>query len=153
MLPLSGLVLSPAVLLDKRSRPDFRDVFVHMAQASSDLAVAVTKMRLSPLDLDGGDLAEVQSLRVLGAELNALTLDPGALLLRADARRAPRAKLFRVLLEEEQLEVCSALFGGLDTEFHAVLQRERTTKRRNRLPLVRTARSLSRPGPRCHPLR
>ena len=29
--PLSGLVLSPAVLLDERSRPDFRGVFGHMA--------------------------------------------------------------------------------------------------------------------------
>ncbi|MDE0898462.1 MAG: hypothetical protein OSA81_05540 [Longimicrobiales bacterium] len=146
--PLSGLVLSPAVLLDERSRPAFRDVFSHIAQALSDIAVAVavTKMSLSPLDLDGGDLAEVQSLRVLGAELNALTLDPEARLIRADARRAQWAKLFRGLPEERQLEVRSALLG-LAIGFHGVLQREGTTKRRDRLSLGRAAISSSWPGP------
>ncbi|MGY8778106.1 MAG: hypothetical protein ACKVIN_08280 [Longimicrobiales bacterium] len=115
--PLSGLVPSPAVLLDERSRPDFRDVFGHMVQASSDIAVAVTRVRLSTLDLDRGDLAKVQSLRVLVAELNALTLDSEARLIRADARRAPRVKLFRGLLEEGRLEVRSAPLGGWSPDF------------------------------------
>ena len=114
---LSGLVPSPAVLLDERSRPDFRDVFGHMVQASSDIAVAVTRVRLSTLDLDRGDLAKVQSLRVLVAELNALTLDSEARLIRADARRAPRVKLFRGLLEEGRLEVRSAPLGGWSPDF------------------------------------
>ena len=115
--PLSGLVPSPAVLLDERSRPDFRDVFGHMVQASSDIAVAVTRVRLSTLDLDRADLAKVQSLRVLVAELNALTLDSEARLIRADARRAPRVKLFRDLLEEGRLEVRSAPLGGWSPDF------------------------------------
>jgi hypothetical protein len=69
------------------------------------------------LDLDRGDLAKVQSLRVLVAELNALTLDSEARLIRADARRAPRVKLFRGLLEEGRLEVRSAPLGGWSPDF------------------------------------
>jgi hypothetical protein len=115
--PLPGLVPSPAILLDERSRPDFRDVFGHMVGSSSDIAVAVTRVRLSTLDLDGRDLAEVRSLRVLVAELNALTLDSEARLIRADSRRAPRVKLFRSLLEEGRLEVRSAPLGGWSPDF------------------------------------
>jgi hypothetical protein len=88
-----------------------------MVQASSDIAVAVTRVRLSTLDLDRADLAKVQSLRVLVAELNALTLDSEARLIRADARRAPRVKLFRDLLEEGRLEVRSAPLGGWSPDF------------------------------------
>jgi hypothetical protein len=114
---LPGLVVSPGILLDERTRPDFRDTFGQLARSSTDIATAVTRVRLSTLDLGLDELERVDSLRVLVTELNALTLDAEARLIRADARRAPRVKLFRSLLQEGRLEVRSAPLGGWSPDF------------------------------------
>lgn len=114
---LPGLATRPAVLLDERSRPDFRDVFIELSRRSVDVAVAVTRVRLSTLDLDEAALERVESLRVLVVELNALTLDAEARLIQADARRASRVRLFQDLLESGRLEVRSAPLGGWAPDF------------------------------------
>ena len=114
---LPGLQPCPAVLLDERGRPDFRDVFGALARRSVDIATAVTRVRLSTLDLDHGELETVESLRVLVTELNALTLGSEARLIQADSRRAPRVSLFRSLLEGGRLEVRSAPLGGWTPDF------------------------------------
>jgi hypothetical protein len=114
---LPGLEPSPAVLLDERGRPDFRDVFGALARRSVDIATAVRRVRLSTLDLEQAELESVESLRVLVTELNALTLGSEARLIQADARRAPRVALFRSLLEAGRLEVRSAPLGGWSPDF------------------------------------
>ncbi len=114
---LPGLRSASAVLIDERSRPDFRDVFGALAQRSSEIATAVTRVRLSTLDLDAADVAGVKSFRVLVAELNALTLGGEARLIQADARRAPRVELFRHLLEAGRLEIRSAPLAGWSPDF------------------------------------
>ena len=115
MLP--GLSSSPALFLDERRRPDFRDVFGDLARRSTDIATAVTRVRLSTLDLEGGELEEVESLRVIVAELNALTLDAEARIIHADPRRAHRVELYRRLLEDGRLEIRSAPLGGWSPDF------------------------------------
>ena len=50
-------------------------------------------------------------------DLNALTLDAEARLIRSDARRAPRVALFRRLLQEGRLEIRSAPLGGWSPDF------------------------------------
>jgi len=112
-----GLASADAVLIDERTRPDFRDVFVAAVRRSVDVAVAVHRVRLSTVDLSEDDLESVESLRVLVVELNALTLDAEARLIRADPRRAPRVGLFRRLLERGRLEVRSAPLGGWCPDF------------------------------------
>jgi len=114
---LPGLEPSPAVLVDERGRPDFRDVFGALARRSVDIATAVRRVRLSTLDLDEAELDRTESLRVLVTELNALTLGSEARLIQADARRAPRVSLFRSLLEDGRLEVRSAPLGGWAPDF------------------------------------
>lgn len=114
---LPGLAADPAILIDERQRPDFRDVFVALARRSVDVAVAVTRVRLSTLELEEGDLERVESLRVLVVELNALTLDAEARLIQSDPRRSRRVGLFRELLESERLEVRSAPLGGWSPDF------------------------------------
>lgn len=114
---LPGLSAAPAVLFDERSRPDFRDVFRALVGGSVDVAVAVTRVRLATLELEESDLARLESLRVLVVELNALTLDAEARLIRADPRRASRVSLFRGLLESGRLEVRSAPLGGWSPDF------------------------------------
>ncbi|MDX1495269.1 MAG: hypothetical protein R3253_14480, partial [Longimicrobiales bacterium] len=108
---MPGLRADPAIFFDERRRPDFRDVFVALARRSVNVAVAVTRVRLSTLELDESDLERVESLRVLVVELNALTLDAEARLIQSDPRRAARVGLFRSLLESGRLEVRSAPLG------------------------------------------
>lgn len=114
---LPGLATHRAILVDERGRPDFRDVFLELARRSVDVAVAVTRVRLSTLDLDEAALEQVESLRVLVVELNALTLDAEARLIQADVRRASRVRLFKNLLESGRLEVRSAPLGGWAPDF------------------------------------
>lgn len=114
-----GLVTSPAVLIDERTRPDFRDVFGALAARATDIATAVTRVRLSTLDLQPEEIEGVEHFRVLIAELNALTLDAEARVIRADPRRAERVGMLKGLLESGRLEVRSAPLGGWSPDFTA----------------------------------
>lgn len=112
-----GIGSKRSFLLDERARPDFKDVFRWYVRRSTDVATAVTRVRISTLDLEEDDLKSVESLRVLVAELNALTLDAEARLIHSDARRAPRVDTLRRMLEEGRLEVRSAPLGGWSPDF------------------------------------
>jgi hypothetical protein len=114
---LPGLSPSPAVLFDERGRPDFRDVFGALASAASDIATAVTRVRLSTVDLSTRELERVEHFRVLVAEMNALQLDSEARGLQADPRRAPNAERLQGLLESGRLEIRSAPLAGWSPDF------------------------------------
>ena len=114
---LPGLAPLPAVLMDERGRPDFRDAFGTLARRSRDIATAVTRVRLSTVDLSRADIGSVASFRVLVAELNALSLDAEARVIRSDPRRASRVGLFRELLEDGRMEVRSAPLAGWSPDF------------------------------------
>lgn len=114
---LPGISAQPAFFIDERGRPDFQDVFRHFVRRSTNVATAVTRVRISTLDLDESDFDKLESMRVLVAELNALTLDAEARLIHSDRRRAPRVDLLRRLLEEGRLEVRSAPLGGWSPDF------------------------------------
>jgi hypothetical protein len=114
---LPGLVPAPGALFDERGRPDFRDVFGALASAATDIATAVTRVRLSTVDLTGREMAGVEHFRVLVAEMNALHLDTEARSLQADAKRAPNAELLRELLQSGRLEVRSAPLAGWTPDF------------------------------------
>jgi len=114
---LPGLTSAPAILLDERGRPDFRDVFGALARTSVDIATAVTRVRLSTVDLSLAELEGVEHFRVLVAEVNAIQLDAEARALQGDPRRAPNVELLRSLLESERLEIRSAPLGGWSPDF------------------------------------
>lgn len=113
----AGLAPEPAVLLDERSRPDFRDVFGTLAARSTSLASAVTRVRLSTLDLTSVELSGLTHFRVLVAELNAHHLDAEARVLLTQPRRAHSVRLLAELLENGVLEVRSAPLGGWSPDF------------------------------------
>lgn len=116
-LRLPGLSPATAILFDERSRPDFRDVYAALARQSEDIATAITRVRLSTLDLRPDEIEHTRGFRVLVAELNALTLDSEARAIRADPRRSERVGLFRGLLESGRLEIRSAPLGGWTPDF------------------------------------
>ena len=115
-LPI-GLVAQPAVLLHERSRPDFRDIYGHLARRSTDIATAVTRVRLGTLNLTPEDLETVTSFRVLVAEMNALQLSAEARGLMNDPDRASRLSMIKNMLEAGRLEVRSAPLGGWSPDF------------------------------------
>ena len=114
---LPGLPSAPGVLFDERGRPDFRDVFGALAQGAVDIATAVTRVRLSTVDLTHREMEGVEHFRVLVAEMNALRLDAEARSLQSDAKRAPNAELLRGLLESGRLEIRSSPLAGWTPDF------------------------------------
>jgi hypothetical protein len=118
MEPLfSGLASEPATLFDEHGRPDFRDVFGTLAAGATDIAVAVTRVRLTTVDLSERELGSVEHLRVLVAEMNALRLDAEARALQSDPKRSPNAEALRRLLECGVLEVRSSPLAGWSPDF------------------------------------
>lgn len=114
---LPGLVPDDAVLLDERRRPDFRDVFGALVQRSTEVRTAVTRVRLSTVDLSSGEVGAIRSMRVLVSEVSALSLDAEAASLVRMPRRAPNLRLLMGMLESERLEVRSAPLGGWSPDF------------------------------------
>lgn len=115
--PLPGLVPVQGFLLDERRRPDFRDVFGALARRSDSIAIAVTRVRLSTVDLSTDELGGLTSLRVLVSEVSALQLDAEARGLLHLPRRAPNIRILTQLLESGRLEVRSAPLGGWSPDF------------------------------------
>jgi hypothetical protein len=115
--PLPGLVPVQGFLLDERRRPDFRDVFGAMSRRSTSVAIAVTRVRLSTVDLSTDEFDRLASLRVLLSEVSALQLDAEARGLLQLPRRAPNIRILTRLLESGRLEVRSAPLGGWSPDF------------------------------------
>lgn len=115
--PLPGLASSPGALLDERTRPDFRQVFGTLVARSEEIRTAVTRVRLTTVDLSADELASVRSFRVLLAELSALRLDSEARGIQSDPRRAENVALLTDMLESGRLEVRSAPLGGWSPDF------------------------------------
>jgi hypothetical protein len=114
---IAGLSSSPGALLDERRRPDFRDVFGTLASESSDIATAITRVRLSTVDLTALEVERLTSFRVLVAEVNALTLDTEARLLESHPKRAPNVRLIAELLRDGRLQIRSSPLAGWSPDF------------------------------------
>jgi hypothetical protein len=121
---LPGLVPSPAYLLDERGRPDFRDAFGALAARASQILTAVTRVRLSTVDLRRHDLPALESMQVLVSEMSALSLDSEARGLMQMPHRAPNVRFLIGLLEEGRLEVRSAPLGGWAPDFTVFVEPE-----------------------------
>ncbi len=114
---LPGLSPSTSYLLDERGRPDFRDVFGALAFRSTHILTAVTRVRLSTVDLSEDHLPQLQSMQVLVSEISALHLDAEARSLMQLPGRARNVRFLVGMLEAGRLEVRSAPLGGWSPDF------------------------------------
>jgi hypothetical protein len=114
---LPGTRKPRAFLFDERGRPDFRDVFGALARRSTVILTAVTRVRLSTVDLSHEEVHRLQKMRVLISEVSAIQLDAEAKNLLLQPHRAPNVHLLTSLLERERLEVRSAPLGGWSPDF------------------------------------
>jgi hypothetical protein len=104
-------------LLDERRRPDFRDVFGALTRRSHTVLAAVTRVRLTTVDLTSDEVAGLRHFRVLLSEMSAIHLEAEAHALGHHRRRAPNLRLLSGLLESGRLEVRSAPLGGWSPDF------------------------------------
>jgi hypothetical protein len=105
------------MLLDERGRPDFRDVYGRHASVAATLDAAVRKVRLAGVTLGSREIGGVRRMRVLVAEMNALTLSGEAEAIGADPSRRQRLELLLQLFDEGRLAVRTAPLAGWDPDF------------------------------------
>jgi hypothetical protein len=119
----AGSDLAPR-LLDDRSRPGFRELFGRLARRATGIDVALTHLRLSTLDLSERELRHVERIRLLLAEVSAVSLDAEA---HAMLHRGPMAANLRrlaTLLSLARIEVRSAPLGGWAPDFSVFRNQE-----------------------------
>ncbi len=107
----------PPRLLDERGGPDFPERFQHLAQRADAIDVALTRVRLTTLQLDVGALAGVGRMRVLLAEVRAPTLDAEAHEALLDPARAVTVRRLLDELGRGRLLVRAAPLGGWSPDF------------------------------------
>lgn len=118
MVPsLPGIATHQAALLDERARPDFREAFGALARQSTNIATAVTRVRLSTMDLSESELGGVENFRVLVAEMNAIHLTAEARSLVNDPARSSRLTFLQRMLEAGDLDLRAAPLAGWSPDF------------------------------------
>jgi len=114
---LPGLNPMPGTLIEDGHRPDFRDVFGHLAGRSTAIDTAVTRIRLSTLNLTPTEIGAVRRFRVLLAEVNSLSIDAEARVLHTLPSRAPNLRFMAELLEHGTLQIRAAPLAGWSPDF------------------------------------
>ena len=104
-------------LLDERSHPDFRKAFGILSREATELQVAVTRVRLSGVDLREDELDGIRLLRILVGEVNAVVLGSEADAIQADPRRAENLHTLLRLFRDGRLRVRSAPLAGWSPDF------------------------------------
>ena len=106
-----------SILIDDRSDEDFRAVYGALATQAVRIDAAVGRIRLSGLDLSREELASVERLRVLVAEINAGSLRSEAEAIMAHPRRGESLRLLTTLLSDGRLRVRSAPLASWSPDF------------------------------------
>lgn len=104
-------------LLDERTLPDFRTVYGRLFRRSDRVDVAIRKIRLAGVSLGERELGGPDDIRVLLAEINALTLAAEAEAMAVTTAGRRRVGLLLELLEGDALRIRSAPLGGWAPDF------------------------------------
>ena len=104
-------------LFDERSNPDFRTVFGRLLSDATHVDVALNRIRLSALDLEATELEGLRRLRVLLAQVNAMTLSVEAHGILLEPRRGTTLRALTELLDRGVVQVRSAPLGGWSPDY------------------------------------
>lgn len=120
--PLAPL---PPIVLDERSRPDFRDHYLGLLEEARAVSVAASRIRLAGLQVDAARLQRPDSIRVLVMELSGITLAMEAERI-SEARPGGRERIAALgtLLSEGRLQVRSSPLAGWAPDFSVFQSRE-----------------------------
>lgn len=104
-------------LFDERDPAGFRTRFRHEIQRSRRLDVAVTRLRLSTIDITEAEFQGVTGMRLVLSELRAEALDAEAHALMARPRVRGRLARFQALLDQERIRIRVAPLGGWSPDY------------------------------------
>jgi len=104
-------------LFHERDGAGFRRRFRHEAIHSHRVDIAVTRMRLSTIDLSEAELAGLTAIRLVLAELRAVELDAEAHALMARPRARERMRRLERLLDRDLVRVRVAPLAGWSPDF------------------------------------
>lgn len=101
----------------ERSRRGFRHHYRRQMIRATRVDVAVTRLRLSTIDLDAGEVRDVERIRLVLSELRAVELDAEAHALMA--RRGARIRMARMqeLLDRDVVRIRVAPLAGWSPDF------------------------------------
>jgi hypothetical protein len=116
-----GESVTRCLLLDERSRPDFRELYGRYATLARSLDAAVRRVRLGGIDLGVGEIGGLERLRLLLGEVNSLALSTEAEALACDPERRRRLDVLMSLLENRRLRVRIAPLAGWTPDFSVFL--------------------------------
>jgi hypothetical protein len=111
----AGMPLS--TLLDDRSIPDFRDHYLRLMKAASQVFVAASRIRLGGLQVEVEDLLAPRRIQVLVMEMSGITLAMEAERLAEQPRARDRLETLVRLLDETRLSIRSCPLGGWSPDF------------------------------------
>ena len=92
-------------------------MFGLLARRSTRLDVALTRLRLSTLDLNPEEAAHVERIRLLLAEVSAVSLDVEAYAVLKDPARGASLRMLARLLGQGVIEVRAAPLAGWSPDF------------------------------------
>ncbi|MEK9499750.1 hypothetical protein WI372_01985 [Gemmatimonadota bacterium DH-20] len=114
----------PPTLLIEGTSPRFPVVYRRWLGRSSRVDVALTRLRIATLRLQAGDLARVERLRIVLAELSTAAWEAETHRALLDPQRGPMLRRIIQLLQEGRLEVRSAPLAGWAPDFTIFHDRE-----------------------------
>lgn len=107
----------PPHLFDEHADPDFRSAWGFLARRSTRIDVALTRIRLSTLDLRPAELSQLEGLRLLLGEVNSVSLDAEAHALMRQPERGGSLRHLAGLLEDGLIEIRAAPLAGWSPDF------------------------------------
>lgn len=114
--PGRSRVLTPTLLIEG-TNPRFPVVYRRWLGRSSRVDVALTRLRIATLRLQADDLARVERLRIVLAELSTAAWEAETHRALLDPERGPMLRRIIELLREGRLEVRSAPLAGWAPDF------------------------------------
>lgn len=104
-------------LFHEREGSGFRKRFRHEVMRSLQVDIAVTRMRLTTIDLTEEELLAVQGIRLILAELRAVELDAEAHALMARPQARIRLRRLESLLDRDRVRIRVAPLAGWSPDF------------------------------------
>lgn len=115
--PCQRRAMQIPALFHERHGSGFRRRFRHEVSRSHHVDIAITRMRLSTIDLGEEELAGLTAIRLVLAELRAVELDAEAHALMARPRARERLRRLERLLDQDLVRVRVAPLAGWSPDF------------------------------------
>ncbi len=105
------------VLLDEKSRPDFRGVYGRLIEEAEGVDIAIRKIRLSGISLGRSELEGPRRIRLLLSQINIVALAAEGEAMASDRAGRGRLIILLKLMASGVIRVRSSPLGGWAPDF------------------------------------